>query len=69
MSTRLWLQADNHHTIVWCNPLSVLIYQTFTRGYLQNLGRYSEEILSSNCHSVPRLTQLLIATHSLLQIL
>ena len=30
INTRLWLQADNHHTIIWCNPLSVLICQTST---------------------------------------
>ena len=60
--TRLWLQADNHHTIVSCNPLSVLIWQTFTRESLQKLGRFSGEILSSNCHSVPRSTQKLTST-------
>ena len=32
ISTRLWLQADNHHTIVWSNHLSVPICRTSTRG-------------------------------------
>ena len=31
ISTRLWLQEENHHTIVWCNPLSVLICRTSNR--------------------------------------
>ena len=42
--TRLWLQAGNHHSIVWWNPLSVLIQQTFTGNHYRNLvasaGRY-----------------------------
>ena len=32
ISTRLWLQADNHQTVVWCNLLPVLICWTSTRG-------------------------------------
>ena len=31
ISTTLWLQEENHHTIVWCNPLSVLICRTSNR--------------------------------------
>ena len=46
-----------------------MYWQTFTKGWLGNLGLYSGEILSSFCHSVPPLIQLSIASHCLLQIL